>query len=287
MVAKESIEEIKEEKTAFRVLLDAVVADLSESDGKNYVIDELSYNEHDISFYISVMTEKEEEAITKEEISEYLWELFRRKEEDGAVYLYKKDNRELIIECVDLKKQYMLDCTLMGITNEEIDEKSKGFYISQNNPEFLTMPYGSSSVARSGCGPIALTMAINYVSGEEKVKLPDVVSWALEKELYVKGSGTKWVLMSAYPPTLGVKSSERYIESFSEFEKLFSDGSAVITSMKQGHFTNNGHFIVILGIKDGKASVLDPASITRSLTEWDAELVFEESKKCFWKISMD
>ena len=91
--------------------------------------------------------------------------------------------------------------------------------------------------------------------------------------------------MSAYPPTVGLKSKEVYTSDFEVFKGLFEEGSVIVTSMKKGHFTDNGHFIVILGEKDGKTSVLDPASITRTLEEWDIELLFDESKKCFYKIS--
>ncbi len=272
------------EKTLFREILDEVTIDLSLRDNKIYVIDEKSYNEEEISFYISVMAEKPAEEITAEDIEAYIWQAFEAKEHDGVICFVKKDNRDLIMECGSMKKHNMLDRTLMGIENPDVDEKSKGFYISQNNPDFLDMSYGTSSVARSGCGPIALTMAINYVCGEERTTLSEVADWAVENNLYVSGSGTKWSLMSAYPPTVRAKSREVYTNNFETFKGLFEEGCVIVTSMKKGHFTDNGHFIVILGEKDGKASVLDPASITRTLEEWDLELLFNESKKCFFKI---
>ncbi len=273
------------EKTLFREMLDEVTSDLSLKDNKIYVIDEKSYNEEEISFYISVMAEKPGEETEKSDIEAYIMQAFEAKEYDGVICLVKKENRDLIMECGSMKKHNMLDRNLMGIENPDVDEKSKGFYISQNNPDFLTTPYGTSSVGRSGCGPIALTMAINYVCEEERTTLSDVIDFALEKNLYVPNAGTKWVLMSAYPPTVGVKSKEVYTSDFEVFKGLIEEGSVIVTSMKKGHFTDNGHFIVILGEKDGKASVLDPASITRTLEEWDLELLFNESKKCFFKIS--
>ena len=273
------------EKTLFRTLLDEVMGELSLQNGKIFVIDEKSYNEEEISFYISVMAEKGESEITHSDIESYIFQAFETKEFDGVVCLVKKDNRDLIMECGSMKKHNMLDRNLMGIENPDVDKKSKGFYISQNNPEFLQVPYGTSSVARSGCGPIALTMAINYVCEEERTTLSDVINYSLEKNLYVPNAGTKWALMSAYPPTVGVKSKEVYTSDFNTFKSLLEEGNVIVTSMKKGHFTDNGHFIVILPGDDGKASVIDPASITRSLEEWDIELLFNESKKCFFKIS--
>ncbi|MBR6719944.1 MAG: C39 family peptidase [Clostridia bacterium] len=273
------------EKTVFRSMFDEVTKELSLDGKKIYVVDEKSYNEEEISFYISVMAEKDVKDITKADIENYMEQAFLFKEHDGVVCLVKKDNSDLIMECGSMKKHNMLDRNLMGITHPSVDEKSRGFYISQNNPEFLDMPYGTSSVARSGCGPIALTMAINYVAEEERTTLSEVIDWTLENDLYVPGSGTKWTLMSAYPPVVGLKGREVFTSDFETFKSLLKEGSVVVTSMKKGHFTDNGHFIVILPEKDGKVSVLDPASITRTLEEWDAELIFDESKKGFYVIS--
>ena len=43
----------------------------------------------------------------------------------------------------------------------------------------------------------------------------------------------------------------------------------VIASMGKGHFTNGGHFIVLIGVTDsGKILVYDPVSVNRSNQEW-------------------
>lgn len=272
-------------KTRFRTLVDEAAKSLSLAEGKIYVIDEKSYNEEEISFYMSVMAEKEINELSGTDVESFMGMAFSKKEYDGVVCLVKKDNRDLIMECGSMKKHNMLDRNLMGITHPSVDEKSRGFYISQNNPEFLSEPYGTSSVARSGCGPIALAMAINYVAKEERTTLSEVIDWTLENDLYVPGSGTKWTLMSAYPPVVGLKGREVFTSDFETFKSLFKEGSVIVTSMKKGHFTDNGHFIVLISEKDGKVSVLDPASITRTLEEWDTELIFSESKKGFYVIS--
>ena len=47
--------------------------------------------------------------------------------------------------------------------------------------------------------------------------------------------------------------------------------------MGPGHFTRNGHFIVLRGITlTGAILVADPNSVERSLTEWDAQLILDE-----------
>ena len=64
--------------------------------------------------------------------------------------------------------------------------------------------------------------------------------------------------------------------------------------MGPGHFTDTGHFIVLRGVtKDNKILVADPISRTRSLQEWDSELIISElsmsrsSGAPLWFLSVD
>ena len=50
--------------------------------------------------------------------------------------------------------------------------------------------------------------------------------------------------------------------------------------MRQGHFTNNGHFIILHGATlSGEILVADPNSLERSLTAWDPQLILDELSK--------
>jgi glutathione synthase/RimK-type ligase-like ATP-grasp enzyme len=54
----------------------------------------------------------------------------------------------------------------------------------------------------------------------------------------------------------------------------------VVAIMAKGHFTKNGHFIVLRGVtREGKILVADPASIERSNQEWDLSLIMNEARK--------
>ena len=48
-------------------------------------------------------------------------------------------------------------------------------------------------------------------------------------------------------------------------------GKPIICAMGAGDFTENGHFIVFAGIKDGKIRVNDPNSRIRSEKLWEFE----------------
>ena len=62
--------------------------------------------------------------------------------------------------------------------------------------------------------------------------------------------------------------------------------------MAKGHFTSNGHFIVLRGItEDGKVLVADPASYKRSGQEWSMSIILNEARGDaaaggpFWSLS--
>ena len=49
--------------------------------------------------------------------------------------------------------------------------------------------------------------------------------------------------------------------------------------MGKGHFTNNGHFIVLRGItENGKILVNDPNSREKSKKEWSVSIIVSEAK---------
>ena len=54
--------------------------------------------------------------------------------------------------------------------------------------------------------------------------------------------------------------------------------------MRKGDFTTTGHFIVLVGIEDGKIKVNDPNSKERSNLLWDYERL-EYQIKTLWEFS--
>ena len=275
--------------TPFRSNLNEVIQQLSLDEGIEYKLDEKYYDEEKARIFVAAshVSEKglDEENITKIQISDCLEKLFYFiNGNDNTCYLIQKPHMTLLEECTDIVTMNILDYRYLGISDEELTKQSKGTFICQNNPEFINMPYGSSNIFRSGCGPIALTMAINYVKGEGTVTLEEVAKWAIDNNMYIENEGTVWALMNDFPKSKDIECEEVYAKSVEEFEQLLSEGGVMVTSMSKGHFTNNGHFITIIGIQDGMVTVLDSSSIYRSKKKWDSWTVFNESNKNFWII---
>ena len=62
-------------------------------------------------------------------------------------------------------------------------------------------------------------------------------------------------------------------------------GHPVICSVGPGDFTQNGHFIVLVGCEEGKIKVNDPFSRTTSSQLWDFERIKQQSK-AMWVYSI-
>jgi hypothetical protein len=70
-----------------------------------------------------------------------------------------------------------------------------------------------------------------------------------------------------------------------------NSGKLVIAIMAKGHFTKQGHFIVLRGVtSDGNILVADPASVKRSGQTWPLSLIVNEAKRSsgsggpFWSL---
>ena len=80
-------------------------------------------------------------------------------------------------------------------------------------------------------------------------------------------------------------------EDKSQIIKALKTGKLVVALMAPGHFTDNGHFIVLTGIKDGKITVADCGSRNRTKQTWSLDLIVNESNSDasaggpFWIIS--
>lgn len=143
--------------------------------------------------------------------------------------------------------------------------------------------YGNSSIAISGCGPTALSMVITGLTGDNSITPYVVAKFSEKNGYYSEDSGTSWYLMTEGARKLGVNSKEISLSKNVIFQAL-ENGHPIICSMRKGDFTTTGHFIVLVGIKDGKIKVNDPNSKEKSNLLWDYERL-EYQIKNLWELS--
>lgn len=141
--------------------------------------------------------------------------------------------------------------------------------------------YGNSIIAISGCGPTALSMVAVGLTGDKSITPYKVARISMEKGYYLDGVGTSWSLMVEGASYFGVQSKELSLSKSLVFEAL-EKGYPIICSMGKGDFTTSGHFIVLVGLEDGKIKVNDPSSKKRSNILWDYERL-EYQIKNLWE----
>ena len=133
--------------------------------------------------------------------------------------------------------------------------------------------YGSDMMAITGCGPTCLAMVGYYLTGDAETYDPAVIAAYAEKNgYYASGYGSSWTLISEGAVKLGLDVTEIPL-----VEKRMKDnlevGNPIICAMGPGDFTSSGHYIVLIGLEDGKFIVNDPNSPENSEKLWSYEQI--------------
>lgn len=140
----------------------------------------------------------------------------------------------------------------------------------QWDPRWGYLPYGSDMVGITGCGPLCLAMAGYYVTGDEAFRPDKMVAFAAENGYYSKGNGSSWTLISEGGVKLGLDVAEIPLVKKRITDNLEA-GNPIICAMGKGDFTSSGHYIVLVGMEDGKIRVNDPNSRANSARLWTYE----------------
>ena len=135
--------------------------------------------------------------------------------------------------------------------------------------------YGDNMIAVNGCGPTVISMVASGLTGDNTITPYRVAKFAEQNGYYEGDAGTSWALMTEGAAQFGVYGEEMGLSEEAVFSSL-ENGNPIICSMRPGDFTTTGHFIVLVGIEDGKIRVNDPNSVKRSEKLWDYETLYPQ-----------
>ena len=137
--------------------------------------------------------------------------------------------------------------------------------------------YGSDVMTVTGCGPTCLSMVLVHLLQDASYTPRYVADFAEDNNYYVAGSGSKWALISEGGKILGLDVTELPLDE-NRIKKNLELGNPVICIMGPGHFTTAGHYIVLVGVEEGKFKVNDPNSKENSERLWSYEEISGEIK---------
>lgn len=119
------------------------------------------------------------------------------------------------------------------------------------------MVYGAGLMGWTGCGPTALSMVAIGLTGDGTLTPAYVADFAVREGYCEEGNGTAWTLFSDGAEELGLTARELPLWEPTVDAELDA-GRPIICIMGPGHFTDEGHYIVLTGHTDDDYSVLDP-----------------------------
>ena len=191
----------------------------------------------------------------------------------------------------DKKNDKKATTTSSGSTNYAGDSADmlNGFpYLLQNDSRWGSIQYSSvgdpsQTIASSACGPTS--MAIILRSFGVDITPKETCQYALDNGMRTANSGTSWDFFPSIGSKYGITTEELGV-SESGIVNSLKNAKAVIGSMGPGTFTQGGHFIDLVGIKDGKIVVNDCASRDRSMVTYSPSTFVNEGSN-FWAFSKD
>lgn len=132
--------------------------------------------------------------------------------------------------------------------------------------------YAGELMGVSGCGPTCLSMVLIHLLGDTDMNPRYVADFAERNGYGVEGNGSSWTLISQGGEQLGLDITEIPLDK-NRIMKNLEVGNPIICVMGPGDFTTTGHFIIMVGCKDGKVAVNDPNSRIRSDKLWDFDSI--------------
>lgn len=193
------------------------------------------------------------------------------------------DYPEILIELLERNPEtetFVLEYPLKKDTPSEIDLSE--YESCETVPLFLQwdqrwgyIPYGSSVAGLTGCGPVCLSMAAYYLTGDPSMSPDAVLEFALRNGYCVPGDGTSWTLISEGGKKLGLDVTEIPLVESRVFSNLVA-GNPIICVVGPGDFTTSGHYIVMVGTENGLIRVNDPNSLKNSNILWDYDEICDQ-----------
>lgn len=149
-------------------------------------------------------------------------------------------------------------------------------YFNQSEEPWASKPYGRDQIGGYGCGPTTMAMAVASLT-DSQTDPALMAQWAAEQGYWASKSGSYLSIVEGAAQAYGLEATPLEDRTPEGLREALLSGKMAVALMGPGHFTNNGHFILLRGITlSGTVLVADPNSTERSLCEWEPQLILDE-----------
>lgn len=138
----------------------------------------------------------------------------------------------------------------------------------------------SQTIASSGCGPTSMAMVLNHYV-DDTITPVQTANFAIERYHRTRNDGTAW----SYFKDMANEYDLDFLQTASSVEALewmnTKRDPLIICAMGPGLWTSRGHFILLWNVKNGVASINDPASTKQIRLENSYKRVASQCRQFF------
>ena len=152
-------------------------------------------------------------------------------------------------------------------------------YYNQKDPKWADKIYGgNNTISVYGCGPTTFAMLVSSLT-EETLTPDQMAKWAYDNGFFCENSGSYHSIIPEGSAAWGLNVQSVTDYTAENITSLISTGNLIVVLMGNGHFTENGHFLILRGVTlDGKLLIADPASWENTQMQWDSDIIINEAK---------
>ena len=148
-------------------------------------------------------------------------------------------------------------------------------YFNQLEEPWASLPYASSTVANSGCGPTSMAIVISTLTGKNVT--PEMTkSFAEDNGEYVQGQGTSHSFIGNAAAHWSLTCERVGKDRMDDVVQALKEGKMVVEICEAYTITggSSGHFIVLTGVtSDGYITIADCASRERTGKVYSVETI--------------
>lgn len=150
-------------------------------------------------------------------------------------------------------------------------------YFNQCDPKWGSAIYGGNDpISDYGCGPTALAMLVTSFT-ENNMNPAEMAAWAYSNHYWASGAGSKHNLIPEGAAAFGLRVEPLSRPNSETAMSYLKNGYILVALMGPGHFTKQGHFIIISNYwSQNQVSIADPANLENTLIPWDIDLILSE-----------